>query len=979
VTGGIQTEAQLEAALVERLGAMGWEPVRLADEAALWANLRAELGVQNGTAFSADEFARIRHHLEAGGPFEKAKTLRDRFHLVRDDGTSFYVSFFNTEHWCRNRYQVATQIGIEGRRKNRYDVTLLVNGLPLAQIELKRRGVELKAAFNQINRYQRDSFRAAGGLFQFIQIFVISNGVNTRYYANNRRQTFKQTFAWADLDNQPINRLEAFADTFLEKCHLSKMIARYVVCHESDRALMVLRSYQYHAVEAITERVMKGRTNGYIWHTTGSGKTLTSFKAAQNLVALPKIDKVVFVVDRADLDYQTTKEFNHFVPGSVDGTDNTRELVAQMGDPNTRLAITTIQKLNAAISRERFAPAMEAVREGRVVFIFDECHRSQFGEAHRRIRAFFPNAQMFGFTGTPIFADNAVGLRTTKDLFDECLHRYVITDAIRDENVLRFSVEYLVSGAAPAAPMLAPGGDVEDDRRRKADLARLLSSPAVYDHPERIASVVDWIIANHDRKTRGRQFGAIMAVASVDALIAYYEAFEARRQAGAHDIKIATIFTYAANEDDPEADGLIPGTEFPGDTTSPDQAPKRDRLAAFVADYNARFGANESVRDGKAFYGYYKALAKRMKDRDRTPFDPAQGIDILLVVNMFLTGFDAKTVNTLYVDKNLRYHGLIQAFSRTNRILGQEKSHGNIVCFRDLKDRTDEAIALFADKNARETILIGTYEEHLARFAAAVEELRSITPGPDDVDGLPDEDAQAAFAKAFREVIRIRNVLASFSEFDAGDLPIAPQEFEDFKSKYLDLAQRTEVPPGEGDEVPSPLDGIDFELELIRRDEINVAYIVALLMSLGRVSERPGKARSRRAEDTRRRIFELLLSEPQLRNKRDQIERFIDQRMPMLSPEDDVRDAFVKFWDAERAAAYDELCVREDLDPAGVEHLVRAIVFTGKRPLADAVVEAMRTKPGILARRGAVERVIAGIEQIVATFDEGIGEIDDQT
>ncbi len=974
MSGGIQTEAQLEAALVERLVAMGWEPVRLADEAALWGNLRVELGAQNGTVFSDDEFARIRHHLEAGGPFEKAKTLRDRFHLARDDGSSFYVSFFNTEHWCRNRYQVATQIGIEGRRKNRYDVTLLVNGLPLTQIELKRRGVELKAAFDQINRYQRDSFRAAGGLFQFIQVFVISNGVNTRYYANNRRQTFKQTFAWANLDNHPINRLEAFADAFLEKCHLSKMIARYVVCHESDRALMVLRSYQYHAVEAITERVMKGRTNGYIWHTTGSGKTLTSFKAAQNLVALPKIDKVVFVVDRADLDYQTTKEFNHFVPGSVDGTDNTRELVAQMGDPKTRLAITTIQKLNAAISRERFAPAMEAVRDGRVVFIFDECHRSQFGEAHRRIRAFFPNAQMFGFTGTPIFADNAVGLRTTKDLFDECLHRYVITDAIRDENVLRFSIEYL---SPDLAHVRIPNAGAEEDPRRQADLDRLLTSSAFYDHPDRIGAVADWIIANHDRKTRGRQFGAVMAVSSVDTLIAYYEAFEARRQAGAHDLKIATIFTYAANEDDPEADGLIPDTEFPGDTVSADQAPKRDRLAAFVADYNARYGANENVRDSKAFYGYYKALAKRMKDRDKTPFDPGQGIDILLVVNMFLTGFDAKTLSTLYVDKNLRYHGLIQAFSRTNRTLGQEKSHGSIVCFRDLKERTDEAIALFADKNARETILIGTYEDNLERFEAAMVELRGITPDPDAVDALPDEDAQAAFVKAFREVIRIRNVLASFSEFKEGHLSIAPQEFEDFKSKYLDLAQRTGGDTGGGEEPPSPLEGIDFELELIQRDEINVAYILALLMALGKSSGEVKKGSERRAEETRRRIFELLLSEPQLRNKREHIERFVDQRMPMLAPDDDVREAFVRFWNEERSNAYDELCARENLEPDRVSRLVRHMVFTGKRPLADTVVEAMREKPGILKRGDAVERVVSGVEKIVATFDEGIGDIED--
>ena len=973
MTEPIQTEAQLEAALIERLAGMGWAPVILPNEAALWANLRAELGAHNQTSFSEAEFALIRHHLEAGGPFEKAKTLRDRFHLERDDGSSLYVEFFNSEFWCRNRYQVATQIGIEGRRKNRYDVTLLVNGLPLAQVELKRRGVELKAAFNQINRYRRDSFQAAGGLFQYVQVFVVSNGVNTRFYANNRRQTFKQTFAWADRDNQPINRLDAFADIFLEKCQLSKMIARYVVSHESDKVMMILRSYQYYAAEAITERVQKGRTNGYIWHTTGSGKTLTSFKAAQNLVAIPKVEKVVFVVDRADLDYQTTKEFNHFVPGSVDGTDNTRELVAQMNDPTRKLVITTIQKLNTAVSGGRFAHAMEGIREGRVVFIFDECHRSQFGDAHRRIRAFFPSAQMFGFTGTPIFADNAVGMRTTRDLFDECLHRYVVTDAIRDENVLRFSVEYL----GPQRPEIEASGDEEQDRRRREQRDRLLTSAEFYDRPERIAAVTDWIVENHDRKTRSRQFGAIMAVSSVDALIAYYAAFEAARHAGRHDLKVSTIFTYAANEDDPEADGLIPDTRFPEGAPSPDQIPKRDALAGFVKDYNARFGANETVADGRGFYAYYKALAKRMKDRDRTPFDPAQGVDILLVVNMFLTGFDAKTVNTLYVDKNLRYHGLIQAFSRTNRVLGAEKSHGNIVCFRDLKERTDEAIALFADRNAREVVLMGTYEEHLARFSAALVTLKAIVATPDDVDGLPDEESKAAFVRAFRDLIRIRNVLASFSEFEPAALPIAPQEFEDYKSKYLDLAQGM-TGPGEGGEgegpAPSPLEGIDFELELIRRDEINVAYILSLLASLNEVAD-GGGAGSARAATQRRRIFEILAAEPSLRNKRDLVERFIDQRMPMLGPDDDVRAAFANFWNIERAEAYAHLSARENLDPAGVEKLVRSIVFTGKRPLADAVVETMRQKPGILARRSAIERIVAGIEAIIATFDQDVGDL----
>jgi type I restriction enzyme R subunit len=955
--GPVQTESQLEAALVARLRLKGWDPVALPSEVALWANLRAQLGRHNATAFSDAEFARIRNHLEKGNAFDKAHSLRDRFHLTRDEGTSFYVQFFNAEHWCRNQYQVATQIGITGARRNRYDVTLLVNGLPLAQIELKRRGGDLRQAFNQINRYQKDSFAAAGGLFQFVQIFVISNGVDTRYYANNRHQSYEQTFAWAGVDNKPINRLDAFADIFLEKCQLSKMIAKYVVLHQSDKVMMVLRSYQYHAAEAILDRVAQNKGNGYVWHTTGSGKTLTSFKAAQNLIALPKVEKVVFVVDRADLDDQTTREFNYFKEGSVDGTDNTHQLVAQLVDPTVRLVITTIQKLNNAIGNDRYGARLAGVKEGRVVFIFDECHRSQFGETHRRIVGFFPRAQLFGFTGTPILAPNAIGRRTTRDLFGDQLHTYVITDAIRDRNVLRFSVEYM--GVEPPKP--EETGDKDEDRRRRKLAERLYASRAFLDHPDRIDAITDWVIENHGTKTRNRQFGAIMAVSSVDALIQYFDVFEQKRVAGQHDLKIATIFTYAANPDDPEADGLLPETTFP-DVVAPQDTPKRDKLVEYVGLYNQTYGANETVADGKGFYTFYRALAKRVKARDRKPFDPEQGVDILLVVNMFLTGFDARTVNTLYVDKNLRWHGLIQAFSRTNRILNTEKSQGNIVCFRDLKEYTDEAIALFADRNAREVILIGTYAEHLKRHADAVAALLEITPSPDAVDDLRDEEAQAEFVKAFREVIRVGNVLTSFAEFQPEDL-----------SKYLDLATRGKDTDGEV-MTTGMLEGIDFELELLRRDDINVAYILALLTSL-RAAEGGGKD-SRKSREMRRRIFELLLSQVQLRDKRELIEAFIDQKMPLLSPDADIRAAFATFWSEERAKAFSGLIAAEKLDPAGFDLLSREMVITGKRPAHDAVVAIMTVKPGILARKAAVGRVIDGIEGLLATFDEGVGELD---
>lgn len=965
----VQSESQLESCLVTRLQGLGWAPVRLPDEASLYANLRAQLDAHNGITMTDAEFTRVMNHLDKGGVFDRAETLRGKFRLDRDDGTPVWIEFLNTEHWCRNRYQVATQIGIEGRRKNRYDVSLLINGLPLCQVELKRRGVELKAAFHQINRYQRDSFRAARGLFQYVQVFVISNGVNTRYYANNRHQSFKQTFSWATPDNLPMNRLGDFADAFLEKCHLSKMISKYVVLHQSDKILMVLRSYQYYAAERIQERVEQGRKNGYVWHTTGSGKTLTSFKAAQNLIALPKVDKVVFVVDRADLDYQTTKEFNHFQPGSVDGTDNTRQLVTQLADPNTKLVITTIQKLNTAISRDLYGPRLEHLKRGRVIFIFDECHRSQFGDTHRRIRAFFERCQLFGFTGTPILEENAIGKRTTKDLFDERLHDYVITDAIRDENVLRFSVEYLGQTSAPVTPT----GDEKADRKAQAERDRALESRAFYDHPDRMSRVTDWIIENHDRKTRGRQFGAVFAVSSVDALCAYYDLLEAKRRDGVHDLKIATIFTYAANEEDPDADGLIPDTQFPADGAGADN-PKRDKLMGYVDAYNALYGVNESVRDGKGFYSYYRALAKRMKSRDRKDFTPDQGIDILLVVNMFLTGFDAKTLNTLYVDKNLRYHGLIQAFSRTNRTLGQVKSQGNIVCFRDLKENTDEAITLFANRDASEVVLIGSYEEHLAQYEEALRALHAITPTPDDVDGLPDEEAQAAFARAFRELMRVRNVLGTFSEFNPTDLPSDPQEYEDFKSKYLDLSQKGDKTDGEGEGGDDPLAGIDFELELLRRDEINVSYILALLLSLKTTEETEGRA-SRKAQAQRQRVVDLIASEIGLRNKRPYLQEFLNEVMPNLPPDADLRKEFDSFWAGKRAGAFAEFCAAEKLDQDGLQKLIAETLFTGKRPLQDRVLSIMIEKPGILRRRSAVERVIEGMERIVETFDEGVDEV----
>jgi type I restriction enzyme R subunit len=959
MTVAIQSEAQLEAQLVARLKGLGWDPVKITDSAALEANLKVQLEAQNGTVFSGPEFHRILSHLGKGSPFEKAKSLRDRFQLMRDDGTSFWVEFFNTRDWCRNRYQVTSQVTQIGKYKTRYDVTLLVNGLPLVQIELKRRGMELKEAFNQINRYHKHSFWAGTALYQYVQIFVISNGVNTRYFANNRHQDFKQTFPWADVENRAINKLDAFADAFLEKCHISKMIAKYVVLHESDRVLMVLRPYQYHAVEAIVERVKGGRKNGYIWHTTGSGKTLTSFKAAQVVVENPKVEKVVFVVDRADLDYQTTKEFNHFSPGSIDGTDNTAALVTQLRD-DTKVIVTTIQKLNTAISRDRYAGRLDAVKDKRIVFIFDECHRSQFGDTHKNIVAFFDRAQLFGFTGTPIFADNAVGRRTTKDLFGDCLHRYVITDAIRDDNVLKFSVEYW-------GKLKRKDGTMPTDEEVAG-----LNLREFYDHPDRIEGVVDWIIENHDKKTQKRLFASMLCVSSVEVLLRYYEVLKRKKAEGKHDLRVATVFTFTANEEDSDADGLIgePDIGGEGGVVNPHT---RDKLQACVDDYNAMFGTGHSVRDGKAFYAYYKNVAKRMKSRDRKDFQPSEGIDILLVVNMFLTGFDAKTLNTLYVDKNLRYHGLIQAFSRTNRILGQRKSQGNIVCFRNLKPKVDEAITLFSNKDARETILVEPYDDVVKEFNAVVQDLKKIAGKPDDVDGLASEDDILAFVTTFRKLIRLMNVLTSFAEFDPDDLEMTQQRFEDFKSKYLDIYDRTKS--DDLAEKASIIDEIDFELELIRRDEINVAYILALLAAIANAPDEDEDAEETKKGKTKA-VLDILGSEPRLRSKKDLIEEFMATYLVSRRSADELKEAFEAYWSGKKEEAFERICNEEGLDREAFSELMQTYTFSDKEPLADDVVATLRARPGIRDRARRVKQIIARMIGFIETYEENIGDLD---
>jgi type I restriction enzyme R subunit len=957
-----QSEQVLEDQLVAQLQRLGYALVSIKDEKELIANLKTQLEIHNqdaltrtgGGKFTEQEFKKVLNILSKGSIFEKAKTLREiKQHIVRDNGENLYFEFLNQEKWCQNQYQVTNQVSMEGKYKNRYDVTLLINGLPLVQIELKRRGLELKEAFNQINRYQRHSFGASAALFQYLQVFVISNGVNTKYYANNKTQSFKQTFYWTDKENNRLtNVLNGFTSNFLEPCHISKIICKYVVLNETHKVLMVLRPYQYYAVEALVDKVMHSHSNGYVWHTTGSGKTLTSFKASQILTNLPKVKKVVFVVDRKDLDYQTSKEFNSFSDGSVDGTENTKALVGQFSD-DTKLIVTTIQKLNSAIGKKQYLEKMTALKDERIVFIFDECHRSQFGETHNRIKAFFNNIQLFGFTGTPIFAENALknelGKRTTAELFGECLHKYVITDAIRDENVLKFAVEYV------GRYKKKEGATEIDIEVEDIDTKELMESP------KRLEKIADYIIANHGRKTHAKEFNAMFCVSSVETLIKYYDILKRKKDAGEHNLKIATIFSYAANEDDKDANGFLPDELMVEDGKVAGEINKhsREKLDEFISHYNQMFSCAYSTKDSELFYNYYKDVSLKVKDRK---------IDILLVVNMFLTGFDSPTLSTMYVDKNLKYHGLIQAYSRTNRILNEQKSQGNIVVFRNLKKATDEAITLFSNKEAIDVIIMKPYEDHVKKFNDAFTSLLKIAPTVASVNNLQSEDDELDFVKAFRELMRIKNILSAFADFKWEDLAMSQQLFEDYKSKYLDLYDK--VKSEHKKEKVSILEDVDFELELIHRDEINVAYIIQLLIKLKAKSLMKGSLDSGTAE---KEILSINSGEADLRSKRELIEKFIQENLPAIKDSEKVTESFEKFWNEQKQNAFEQIIKDENLSVEKTQTLIEDYLYAEREPLRDEVLRLLEgEQPKILERKKTGDRILKKIMGFVETFINGM-------
>lgn len=916
-----QSEQILENGLIDTLVKMNYKRVNIEDESQLIANFRNQLEIHNKIMLSDDEFNRIMIHLESGSIFDKAAKLRDKFSLELTDGSTKWIEFLNTQEWCQNEFQVANQITDEGRRQCRYDVTILVNGLPLVQIELKRRGVELKQAYSQIQRYHKTAFK---GLFNYIQIFVISNGVNTRYFTNNPNQGYKFTFRWADKKNNHIDRLEVFAAMFFEQCTLGKMISKYIVLHQSDRCLMVLRPYQYYAVEALIDKVANSIKNGYIWHTTGSGKTLTSFKAAQLISEMPDIHKVLFVVDRHDLDTQTKKEYDAFSKGAVDSTDDTFSLVKALKG-NKKLMITTIQRLNNVVTKEYFNKGLSEVRNSNVVMIFDECHRSQFGDMHKKIKSFFVNLRYFGFTGTPIFADNANGGRTTKDIFGERLHEYLIKDAIADENVLGFLVEYHGKWIRKT----------EDETKIKS-----IDKAEAYMDDKRMNDIVSFIIKNYNASTYDRDYNAIFAVANVPMLLKYYALFKQKK----HDLKIATIYSYQQNEEtEDDLTGLNEG--FMSEQTT------RDTLESQIQDYNQIFGTDYDTNN---FNLYYDDINKRMKNRQ---------IDILLVVNMFLTGFDAKRLNTLYVDKNLNYHGLIQAFSRTNRVKDEKKKFGKITCFRDLKINTDEAIRLYSNSASSEVVLMKPYDILVKEFNTRTIDFLSKFPTLKSVSELISEVEKKQFVMLFRALLRLFTQIKGYNEYHSDDLAIDEQRFTDYLGKYLDMSSEFAITSNK-EAAESINDDIDFELELIHRDIINVVYIIALLQEL--------KPDSKSYETDRKVIIDTMNNDPMLRPKSKLIDEFIALHIDGRSEDTlpvDMESDLDKYIINKRNKAIEQLANEEGVSNELLQKYVTEYEYYGK-PQNEIIKQAidplkLTFREGQSKKRTLIEK----IREIIKLFN----------
>lgn len=914
-----QSEADLENAFIKQLVSQGYEYLEINSEEDLIQNLRKQLEKVNKYKFTDNEWEKFFKEKIANpneGIVEKTRKIQKDYIQVleRDDGSSKNIYLIHKDNIHDNYLQVINQYEeTKGKRKSRYDVTILVNGLPLVHIELKRRGVAIREAFNQIRRYQRDSFWASSGLYEYIQIFVISNGTHTKYYSNTTRNThiremaggrntrktsnsFEFTSFWADANNKTIPDLIDFTKTFFVKHTLLNILTKYCV-FTSDEALLVMRPYQIAATERILQRIeaaynyKKAGTidaGGYIWHTTGSGKTLTSFKTAQLITKLPFIDKVLFVVDRKDLDHQTVQEYDRFQKGAANSNTSTKVLQEQLENPDCRIIITTIQKLDLFIKRNK----KHEVYNKQVVLVFDECHRSQFGEMHSRIVESFKKYYIFGFTGTPIFAVNAPSgghaiLKTTEQAFGDRLHTYTIVDAINDGNVLPFRIDFVDT-------MKIKEG-IEDKKVWAIDKKKALEAP------ERIREIANYILEHFDQKTkrnihyshRGQRvagFNSIFAVSDIPMAMKYYAEFKKQLKERNRKLNIALIYSYNPNEEEVD---ILEDESF--ETDKLDKT-ARDFLEDAIADYNKVFKTNFDTSG--QFENYYHDISRRVKNRE---------IDLLIVVNMFLTGFDATTLNTLWVDKNLRQHGLIQAFSRTNRILNSVKTFGNIVCFRDLKEEVDKAIALFGDKDAKSIILLKTYDEYYngyeekgkyyPGYREMIEELECSFPLGQPIVG---EEKQKYFIKHYGSILKLKNILTSFDEFQGSEI-LSDRDFQDYQSIYLDLYQ--EYRRNKGAEKEEINDDIVFEIELVKQIEVNIDYI---LMMVEKYRETNCKDKSILVD-----VDKAINSSIQLRNKKDLIEAFIDT----VNVNTDVVEDWRTFVNDQKEAELAEIIEEEKLKP----------------------------------------------------------------
>lgn len=907
-----QSEAELELQFIEQLNSQKYATVDIPDYDALVENFKVQFEKFNAAKLdhplTDKEWERVFNLMLGKSVFQSAKILRDKFVLEREDGTKVYLAFFDNDH-TKNIFQVTHQTTVVGKYVNCYDVTLLVNGLPLIQVELKRRGIDIREAVNQVMRYKKHSYN---GLYHFIQLFIVSNGVDTKYFANSDRDLlYSLAFFWTDFNNVRITNLKDFSISFLARDHVIKMLTRYTIINDTDKILMVMRPYQVYAVEALVRQATLTNRNAYIWHTTGAGKTLTSFKTAQILAANPNIKKVVFLVDRKDLDSQTTEEFNKFEAGSVDATDRTDLLVKQMQDKNRQLIITTIQKMANAVKNPRYAKIMSSYADEKVVFIIDECHRSQFGDMHKDIVRHFKNAQFFGFTGTPRFEVNGKVegkiTQTTEKLFGECLHNYLIKDAIFDNNVLGFHVEYIKT--------IEGDFDLNDTTMTNAiDVGELYMST------ERMALIANHIVQNHKSKTRNGQYTAIFAVSSIPQLVKYYDIFKAIN----HDLNISGIFSYGANED---AEGK--------------DEHSRDALERIIEDYNEVYSTNFST---DTFSAYHKDISDRVKGKK------TKSLDILIVVNMFLTGFDSKALSVLYVDKDLRYHDLLQAYSRTNRVEKETKPFGIIICYRNLKKNTDDALALFSKSDSTEGVIVPPYEYFVEKFNEMAMKLKEIALFPESVDTMQNEDDQKKFVIAFRELTKYLQSLQTFIEFsfDKDALIMSEQEYQDYKSKYLMLYARQK----NDRQVVSVLNDVDFCIELMESDRINVAYIMNLIRNI-------------HFDDPKQKDFDIKNIEaelkrtdnPQLLRKVVILQAFLDQVVKGLNSADEIDAAYNDFENEEKRKEIEAFAETEDIDPKMLGEFISEYEFSGTMEAGNIRDRIDKPMP-LLKKKSLVNRIV---------------------